>query len=151
LQLVKDHQRQHHRAHRRRRQKRARHRHTRGQALLRAAKNGRDLVCFREPERPTEQRRGGQDDGQERREQQREHHERDGRHFAPEPLRHRFAERAVDDEEDRAAIDPAEDLAVPCEQPEQATAAQVADDERHQQLEDEDQRAVPVDRQFGCR
>jgi hypothetical protein len=146
---VEDHQREDHRAHRGRGQKRTRHRDARGQALLRAAEDGGDLVFFGEAEGAAGEGRRREHQREQAREQEREHDEGAGRDLVPEPVGDRLAERPVDDEEDRAAIDPAEDFSVARQEAEQTAPAEVADDERDEELKDQDEGAVAVDGQCG--
>ncbi|ABA50975.1 Atu, putative [Burkholderia pseudomallei 1710b] len=134
LNLMEQHQRQHDRAHRVRGEDHLRHRHAGREAFLRAAEDDRDLVRAVETEPLADDRRDRERDREQHDVDDGEARERRRRDLVPEPLVHRFAERDVDDEQDRALIDEAQHAAIALDPAADHRPQQLAGDERHEQL-----------------
>ncbi|AJC54866.1 Atu C putative [Streptomyces sp. 769] len=118
------------------------HRQPGRQALLRAGEGDRDPVAARE----AELLRAVRGDRQHGRQQHRLHAQQAQQpqrgDLVPDALHHACAERGVDDQQDRAAVDVPEDLLVPGEESGHPAPQHLPGDEREQQLADDRDQGV---------
>ena len=143
LDLMKKHQRQNDRANRMRGKNHLGHWNPRGEALFRSAKNDRDLICPVEAQPLAGERRYSQRERQQDYVHYNQSAQRLQRNGVPDALIHRFAERDIHDQQDRALIDEAQDASILLEPFDDQGPQQLPRNKRHEQLQHDIADRVP--------